>query len=110
MQSKQKVKQSQAQDESNPAPKPLSVLQKAHEIIYGDREQTYGSPDKNLKVIAEFWSVHLTAKFGEPVILTIPDVCSMMVLLKQARLINEPDHADSEIDVCGYTALRERCR
>lgn len=87
-----------------------TMLQKAHAIIYGDREDTYGNPGKNLKVIAEFWSVHLTAKFGEPVEISINDVCGMMVLLKQARLINSPDHLESEIDVCGYTALRERVR
>ena len=33
--------------------KTLSVLQEAHKIIYGDREQTYGHPDKNLKTISK---------------------------------------------------------
>lgn len=91
-------------------PVPKTVLQKAHDTIYGERESTYGDPSKNLKVIAKYWSTHLSAVFGEDFELNINDVCSMMVLVKQARLINEPNHIDSEIDVCGYTALRERCR
>lgn len=96
-------------EQAEPEPIP-TVLQKAHNIIYGDREQVYGDPAKNLRVIAEFWSTHLSAVFNEQVTLSINDVCSMMALVKQARLTNDPNHLDSEVDVCGYTALRERCR
>lgn len=87
---------------------PKSVLQVANEVIYGDREKAYGSPDKNLKTIASFWSVHLTAKYGQNLSLTVDDVCGMMILLKQARLINDPTHIDSLTDLCGYAALQER--
>jgi|SRR6267378_4036058 len=92
------------------APEPPTVLESAHAIIYGEREETYGDPAKNLRVIAEYWSTHISATYGIRVYLTTSDVCSMMVLLKQARLTNDPAHRDSEVDVCGYTALRERCR
>lgn len=85
------------------------VLTEAHKIIYGDREQTYGHPSKNLQVIADFWSVHLSTVTGTEIKLTVNDVCSMMVLVKQARLCNNPNHRDSVVDVCGYAALRERC-
>lgn len=94
--------------EQAPEPAP-NVLADAHRIIYGNREQVYGDPAKNLKVIADFWSTHLTAVFNQPVDITVNDVCSMMVLMKQARLINDPNHRDSVVDVCGYAALRERC-
>jgi len=33
----------------------------------------------------------------------------MMVLLKGARLANDPNHHDSVVDICGYAALIERC-
>jgi hypothetical protein len=36
------------------------------------------------------------------------DVALMMVLMKVARLCNTPDHRDSLVDICGYTALIER--
>lgn len=80
-----------------------SVLSEANRIIYGDREKTYGSPSKNLKVIAKFWGEYLGTK------LSAQDVCVMMILLKAARLRNTPGHRDSVVDICGYAALIERC-
>lgn len=89
-----------------------SILQEANRIIYGDREKTYGSPDKNLRLIAEYWTAHLNARFGEEglpaVAITPEDVCLMMIALKLARLANDPKHRDSQTDGCGYFALMER--
>jgi translation initiation factor 2 alpha subunit (eIF-2alpha) len=82
-----------------------NVLSEAHRIIYGDREKTYGSPSKNLRVIAEMWNAYL----GNEICLTAQDVCVMMILLKAARLKNTPGHRDSTVDICGYAALIERC-
>ena len=87
---------------------PLTMLQRAHEIIYGDREQTYGSPDKNLQTIADYWSTHLSNQLNEKIVLTCADVCEMMILLKVARLGNNPTHADSLLDIAGYAALQDR--
>jgi hypothetical protein len=86
-----------------------TALEQAQVIIYGDREQAYGSPDKNLKVIAEYWTTHLNAAYGKNLRLTVDDVCGMMVLLKQARLANSPKHEDSLVDLIGYAALKDRC-
>lgn len=94
-------------DRAEPAA-PKSLLQQAHEIIYGDREQTYGSPDKNLQTIADYWSVHLSNQLNEKIVLTCADVCEMMILLKVARLGNNPTHADSLLDIAGYAALQDR--
>lgn len=85
-----------------------NVLQTAQEVIYGDREQTYGAPSKNLELIAKYWEAHLNSKYGVNLSLTTSDVCGMMVLLKQARLANSPGHIDSMVDICGYVALEER--
>lgn len=79
-----------------------SVLREAEAIIYGDREQTYGDPSKNLKRIAALWDTYLDRE------ITADDVANMMILLKIARLMNSPGHRDSLIDICGYTALVER--
>ena len=78
-----------------------SVLEEAQAIIYGDREKTYGHPSKNLNVIASYWSEHLGT------IVTVEDVCIMMMLLKIALLRNTPGHRDSIVDTCGYAALIE---
>lgn len=80
----------------------MNIADKAKEIIYGDREAIYGDPAKNLKVIAQMWRSYLG------VYVSSEDVCNMMVLLKVARLRNEPLHEDSMIDIIGYTLLQER--
>jgi len=84
-----------------------SVLQEAQDIIYGDREKTYGKPSKNLECIAQMWNAYLDSMGGRH--LTAKDVACLMVLLKTARLANRPDHRDSVVDICGYAALIERC-
>lgn len=88
-------------------PKPEPTLdQEARKVIYGDREQAYGHPSRNLQLIADFWSSYL----GIEIPLTCDDVCNMMILMKTARLKNMPDHRDSLVDTIGYTLLKERCR
>lgn len=84
------------------------ILQTANNVIYGDREQTYGDPGKNLNVIADYWNTHLKAAKSIEAGLTGEDVCVMMILLKQARLANTPGHLDSLVDTAGYAALYER--
>ena len=81
----------------------MSVLDEAKDIIYGDREKTYGKPSKNLETIAVFWGEYIGTK------LSAKDVAVMMVLLKAARLRNDITHRDSVVDICGYAALIERC-
>ena len=87
---------------------PQNLLQEAEQIIYGDREKTYGTPGKNLQAIADFWTVHLRHKYIIDGEVTMDDVCQMMILVKQARLINDPTHHDSQVDIAGYIALQER--
>lgn len=84
-----------------------SVLKEAHTIIYGDREKTYGHPAKNLETIAVMWNAYLYTHGDKP--LTAKDVACLMILLKTARLGNNPDHRDSVVDIAGYAALIERC-
>ena len=87
---------------------PKSILDEAKDIIYGDREKTYGAPDKNLKAIAGYWANHLHTRFGVYHDVTPEDVCIMMTLLKAARLGNDVTHRDSLVDAVGYLALLER--
>ena len=83
------------------------IEQEAREIIYGDREKTYGHPAKNLEHIARLWSAYTNTA------ITADDVCSMMTMLKLtmlklARLKNQPMHRDSLVDAIGYVLLKER--
>lgn len=82
----------------------MNILDEAKEIIYGDREKTYGHPSVNLENIARFWSVYLKKDVNAQ------DVATMMVLLKLARMMNQPNHRDSLVDSVGYLALIERIK
>ena len=89
----------------------MTILKEAHNVIYGDREKTYGHPSKNLSTIAGMWNAYLDAK---PVTngtyeIDAKDVAALMMLVKVARFANDPTHKDNLIDICGYAALIERC-
>jgi Domain of unknown function (DUF6378) len=87
-----------------------SVLEEAQNIIYGDREKTYGHPAKNLKTIANMWNAYMNNMDDAGTYkVTAKDVAAMMMLVKVARFANDPSHRDNLVDVCGYAALIERC-
>ena len=90
----------------------MTILDSAAQIVDADRERTYGTPAKNLETIAGFWTTWLQARgaLKEQAMLTFDDVACMMAMLKLARLANNPEHKDSQIDACGYLRLLERCQ
>jgi hypothetical protein len=90
--------------------KAKSILMEAQDLVFGDREATYGTPDVNLRSIANFWTVYLDRKraIQGPCAITVEDVSQMMILMKSARLIHRPDHRDSLVDQAGYAALQQR--
>ena len=74
------------------------ILEKAENLINGDRQNDYGDAQESFDAIGQMWSAYLgTAVSGR-------DVCNMMALLKIARLRNGP-HDDSSVDGAGYLAL-----
>ena len=73
-------------------------LQAAEKIITGERENIYGSPEDNFKLIARFWS-HCLRYNIEPI-----DVANMMTLLKMARAATGKFNADNYVDIAGYAA------
>ena len=74
------------------------ILKRADEIVNGHRENEYGSPEDNFKLISEFWSSYL----GYPVL--PEDVAVMMIFLKIARINTGIGSADCWIDIAGYAA------
>jgi hypothetical protein len=84
------------------------AIDMAKDIVYGDREKTYGSPDVNLNRIAEQWELYLRQKYHALCPLTPEDVCWMMTQLKMSRQMHKPKQ-DNLVDAIGYLALIERC-
>lgn len=89
---------------------PKTILDHAAAIVDSDRERTYGDPGRNLRAIAGLWEQWLMArgKLATNAMINTDDVACMMVMLKLARLSNDPTHRDSQIDACGYLRLLER--
>ena len=76
----------------------IHILEKASEVISGERQEQYGSPEDNFLRIAELWTTYT----GHMV--TPHDVAMMMILLKVARVQTFATE-DTLIDICGYAAL-----
>jgi hypothetical protein len=74
------------------------VLAEAMDLINGERQANYGTPQDNFGCIAGLWSAYLDYPVSPA------DVCHMMALLKIARLRNG-QHRDSSVDGAGYLAL-----
>lgn len=74
-------------------------------IVTGSRRAAYGTPERNFERIALLWQTYLFLKMdgGKDDIEIEPrDVAAMMRLMKEARLIETPDHRDSFLDIVGY--------
>ena len=64
-----------------------------------ERRTSYGSPDENFRRLSKLWEVVLEVDVGA---LRAVLCC---VELKVARLLEDPTHADSWVDIAGYAAI-----
>lgn len=76
-------------------PDKQTILEEAQKLIYGDRQDAYGSVTENFSNIAAGWSVIA----GVP--LTPEQVGLMMVWVKISRQIHKPQR-DNLVDGAGY--------
>lgn len=80
----------------------IDLINKAGELVGGDRAATHGDKHRNFAIIASYWNAHITAKNGAA--LTAEDVGYMMALLKIARTHTGSMNDDDPIDGIGYIA------
>ena len=81
------------------------ILDEAKTCVCGYREQDYGSPENNFRVIAELWTGYLgDTKLNPDSLITPLDVSMMMALLKIARIRSGGGSGDSFVDLAGYAA------
>ena len=83
------------------------ILDAAKNIVNGERDQQYGTPENSFEVIAELWRSYLKASCvgaGADVCILPEDVAAMMALLKIARISTGQGKADNWIDLAGYAA------
>lgn len=85
-------------------------LCEAKQIVCNDRNQQYGEPEDNFKVIAGYWEAYLDGKYEMGIPLDSEDVANMMVLFKMGRITTSKTYKeDSYIDMAGYTACAMEC-
>lgn len=77
------------------------ILTLANKAVNGEREQTYGSPERSFQRIAQFWTAYL---HRDHIPLNELDVAKMMILFKLARTQEEKEHLDNWVDIAGYAA------
>jgi hypothetical protein len=76
------------------------ILENAGDLINGDRAADYGDAKENFENIGAGWRV--IDKYNIPYSVK---VALKMDWLKTCRLLTSPDHLDSWVDKCGYSAL-----
>jgi hypothetical protein len=82
------------------------ILDDAKAHTQGPRQSDYGPPWLNLGVrTANLFAAYVQG-MGDPNVWTATDVCNMMILVKVARLQQDPanPHFDSLVDIAGYAS------
>lgn len=77
----------------------LDTLQAASELVHGARQDDYGTPTESFTRIAALWTPILGLDVQPH------QVALCMAMVKAARLVRSPGHADSWIDLAGYASL-----
>lgn len=74
------------------------ILVEAAEAVMGDRDVSYGGPEDSFTRIADLWEAHFGYHFDAGM------VSQALILLKLARVAQNPGHRDSWVDLAGYAA------
>lgn len=74
------------------------ILDEAARCVCGDRENQYGSPEDNFRLIAALWGDYLRWE------ITPVDVAMMMTMFKIAQIKSGTMTRDSFVDAAGYIA------
>jgi len=94
-------------------------LDQAKQVICGERQDTYGSPEDSFALIAQYWNIYLNevqktllTKNGFDFrdyklvpMLEAKDVAHMMILFKMARVQGQRPSRDNYVDIAGYVSI-----
>lgn len=83
------------------------ILDAAKACVCGQREEDYGKPEDNFRIIADYWMTYLRGRcigLSTDVCINPEDVAMMMALLKIARVQTGSGTADCFVDLAGYAA------
>ncbi len=81
--------------------KKKTILEEAQEVVYGQRQEDYGTVTENFGRIAKMWETVLGGS------ITPEQVGLCMCMVKIARQCNKPKR-DNLVDLAGYAATIEK--
>ncbi len=80
-----------------------SILDAAKARVCGDRDNRYGKPENNFRLISKLWTAYIQGKYKDVEISPV-DVCMMQAEAKIARICTGVETFDSFVDLAGYGA------
>ena len=96
------------QEDGDLSEKRGKVLEEAMEIINGERQDVYGSPEDSFALISDYWTTYVRSRSPEVAnagfCLFADDVAIMMTLFKIAREANQHKR-DNIVDAAGYLGI-----
>lgn len=84
-----------------------NVLERANELVNGDRQDVYGDPHTNHQRIADLWNAYLRGSPNDEI--TPVDAAVMMMLVKVGRIMHTSGHYDNWVDIAGYAQVGYWC-
>lgn len=84
------------------------ILQTAEQMVNGNRQDDYGTPENSFAIIAHLWTGYLHAKLKDDI--NAVDVAAMMALLKIARISSGHGKSDSGLTLPGMPRAAVSCR
>ncbi len=85
-----------------------SVLREALAVVYGDRQQSYGTPAENHERTAELWTAYIRSHGAPSWKFSARDVCMFNILQKISRDHHAPKR-DNLVDIAGYAENAHLC-
>lgn len=83
-----------------------NLLQRAEELVYGDRNEVYGHPLDDFSRQAALLNILFDKKLK--VLFSAEDIPLLMLAVKMSRLTETPNHYDTWVDVAGYAGTWDR--
>lgn len=89
---------------TNATPERVNILNEAADLIVGQRQQDYGTPQENFQRMADLVNIVIKKNLETNTPLSPRQTADIMILLKVARTVNSPTH-DSYVDIAGYAGI-----
>lgn len=84
-------------------------LERAHNLVTADRNDTHGDPYENHKQIADLWTAYLQFKLPEGVEIKAHEAAIMVQQIKQSRMQAGRPIGDHFDDIAGYSEVAKYC-